>query len=219
MLEEKINELRKELVEYGALVEKMIEKSIRGLLEKDRGLLDDVVDTDEPKANEFEIRLDERCISMIAQYEPKAKDLRTIIMVLKMNNDLERMGDHAVNISENAVYLISHPIVKPLIDIPRMADTAMAMVRDSINSFVTEDARLARSVCAQDSTVDGLLDQVFRELITHMLTQPKTIERAIRLITIARNLERIADLSTNISEDVIFMVQGKVIKHHRDATG
>jgi phosphate transport system protein len=216
MVEEKINELRKELVEYGALVEKMIEKSIRGLLEKKKGILQDVTDTDEPKANEFEIRLDERCIAMIAQYEPKAKDLRTIIMVLKMNNDLERMGDHAVNISENATYLISHPIVKPLIDIPRMAETAMAMVRDSINSFVTEDAELARSVCERDSIVDGLMDQVFRELITHMLTQPKTIERAIRLITIARNLERIADLSTNICEDVIFMVQGKVIKHHRN---
>ena len=216
MLEEKINELRKELVEYGALVEKMIEKSIRGLLEKDRDLLNDVVDKDEPRANEFEIRLDERCISMIAQFQPKAKDLRTIIMVLKMNNDLERMADHGVNISENAIYLISLPIVKPLIDIPRMADTTMAMVRDSINSFVTEDAKLARSVCEQDNTVDGLMDQVFRELITHMLTQPKTIERAIRLITIARNLERIADLSTNICEDVIFMVQGKVIKHHRN---
>ena len=218
MLEERINELRKELVEYGALVEKMIEKSIRGLLEKDEGLLNDVMNEDEPRANEFEIRLDERCISMIAQYQPKAKDLRTIIMVLKMNNDLERMADHAVNISENAAYLISRPMVKPLIDIPRMAETAMAMVRDSINSFVSEDAGLARSVCENDSAVDGLLDQVIRELITHMLTEPETIERAIRLISVARNLERIADLSTNISEDVIFMVQGKVIKHHRDST-
>ena len=149
MLEEKINELRKELVEYGALVEKMIEKSIRGLLEKNRESSEDVMDNDEPKANEFEIRLDERCIAMIAQYEPKARDLRTIIMVLKMNNDLERMGDHGVNICENAMYLISHPRVKPLIDIPRMADTAMAMVRDSINSL------LARMLSLQGPYANG----------------------------------------------------------------
>ena len=214
MLDDRINDLRKELIEYGALVEKMIEKSINGLLGRNKSLLVGVMEHDEPRANETEVRLDERCTTMIAQYQPKAKDLRTILMVLKMNNDLERMGDHAVNICENALYLIAHPNVKPLIDIPRMADHAISMVKDSIDAFVREDAPLARSVCERDSTVDALLDQVFRELITHMISDPKTIERAIRLITIARNLERIADLSTNICEDVIFMVEGKVIKHH-----
>jgi phosphate transport system protein len=216
MLEDRINELRRQLIEYGALVEKMIEKSLRGLLEKNKDLLQETMQSDEPKANAFEVHLDELCTAMIAQYQPKAKALRTILMVLKMNNDLERMADHAVNISENALYLVGHPKVKPLIDIPRMADHAISMVRDSINSFVAEDAELARSVCERDSVVDALLDQVLRELITHMIASPKTIERAIRLITIARNLERIADLSTNICEDVIFMVQGKVIKHHMD---
>jgi phosphate transport system protein len=216
MREERLNELRRELIIYGSLVEKMIEKSIQGLLQKNKETLSDVMNNDEPRANAFEIELDELATAMIAQYQPKAKDLRTILMVLKMNNDLERMGDHAVNICENAQLLISRPPVKPLIDIPRMADHAMSMVRDSINSFVNENVELARSVCERDNTVDALLDQVFRELITHMLAQPKTIERAIRLITIARNIERIADLSTNISEDVIFMVQGKVIKHHQN---
>ena len=219
MLDEQINDLRKELIDYGALVEKMIEKSIRGLLQKDKNLLSEVIDKDEPRANEFEIRLDELCTSMIAKFQPKARDLRTILMVLKMNNDMERMADHAVNISENGLFLITRPMVKPLIDIPRIAENAMSMVRDSINSFVIEDADLARSVCERDSIVDALLDQVLRELITHMITNPKTIERAMRLIAIARNLERIADLSTNIGEDVIFMVQGKVIKHHRNTNG
>ncbi len=213
MLEDRINELRRQLIEYGALVEKMIEKSVAGLLGKDAAVLSDVIENDEPRANDFEIRLDERCIAMIAQYQPKARDLRTILMVLKMNNDLERMGDHAVNICKSGLFLIARPQVKPLIDIPRMAENAMAMVRDSISSFVTGDAAQARSVCERDNTVDALMEQVFRELVTHMIAEPKTIERAMRLITIARNLERIADLSTNICEDVIFMVEGKVIKH------
>ena len=215
MLEEKLDELRRELVGYGTLVERMIERSISGLKENNEEMLSDVINNQEPTANDYEIRLDGRCITMIAQYQPKARDLRTILMVLKINNDLERMADHAVNICENALYLIERPQVKPLIDIPRMADSAISMVKDSISAFIAEDADLALAVCERDSVVDALLDQVFRELITHMIVDPTTIERAIRLITISRNLERIADLSTNISEDVIFMVQGKVIKHHQ----
>jgi phosphate transport system protein len=217
MLEEKLDELRRELVGYGALVERMIERSVGGLIKNDKEMLSGVISSEEPKANDYEIRLDDRCITMIAQYQPKARDLRTILMILKINNDLERMADHAVNICENALFLIERPKVKPLIDIPRMADSAISMVKDSINSFITEDANLALAVCERDSVVDALLDQVFRELITHMIVDTTTIERAIWLITISRNLERIADLSTNISEDVIFMVQGKVIKHHQCA--
>lgn len=214
MFKDRMNDFRRQLVEYSGLVEKMIEKSITGLVEKEKNLLSEVIGTDEPKANKFEILLDQLGTAMIAQFQPKAKDLRTILMILRMNNDLERMADHAVNISEDGLFLISRPQVKPLIDIPRMAETAMSMVRDSINSFITEDVVLARSVCERDAIVDGLLDQVLRELITHMITDSKTIERSIRLMAIAKNLERIADLSTNICEDVIFMVQGKVIKHH-----
>jgi phosphate transport system protein len=216
MLEEKITTLRRELIEYASLVERMIEKSIAGLLRREKELFSEVIETEEPRANDFEIHLDEMCTTMIAQYQPKAKDLRTILMIYKANNDLERMADHAVNISEHGLYLVGHPQVKPLIDIPRMADIVVEMVHSSINSFVTEDPSLAWSVFKKDDEVDALLQQIIRELITHMIVNSKTIERAIRLIAISRDLERIADLSTNISEDVIFITEGKVVKHHKN---
>ena len=218
MLEEKMKDLKRELMEYSALVRSMVEKSIEGLLKKQKQVLVNVIEKDEPKANDWEITLDEVCIETIAQYAPKAKDLRTILMALRMNNDLERMGDHAVNIAEDALFLIERPQVKPLLDIPRMAEEATGMVRDSLLSFVNEDAALAKSVCERDNIVDAFEKQVLRELITYMTADPSTIERGLHLLSIARNLERVADLSTNIGEDVIFMVEGRVIKHHRDET-
>ena len=214
MLDEKLITLKRNLVEYAAHVENMIEESTRGLIARDRELLDKVVSEDEQRANDYEIDIEEDCVNLIAQFEPKAKDLRTILMILKMNNDLERMGDHAVNIAEDAMYLIERPKVKELIDIPRMTDKTMQMLKNSIDAFIREDVDLARDVCEQDSIVDNLRDQITRELITYMTSDPTTIERALRLSSIARNLERIADLSTNIGEDVIFMVKGRVIKHH-----
>ena len=218
MLEEKMKDLKRELMEYSALVRSMVEKSIEGLLKKQNQVLVEVIEKDEPKANDWEIALDEVCIETIAQYAPKAKDLRTILMALRMNNDLERMGDHAVNIAEDALFLIERPQVKPLLDIPRMAEEATGMMRDSLLSFVHEDAALAKSVCGRDNIVDAFEKQVLRELITYMTADPSTIERGLHLLSIARNLERVADLSTNIGEDVIFMVEGRVIKHHRDET-
>ena len=218
MLEEKMKDLKRELVEYSAFVRSMVEKSIEGLLKKQKQVLVDVIEKDEPKANDWEITLDEVCIETVAQYAPKAKDLRTILMALRMNNDLERMGDHAVNIAEDALFLIERPQVKPLLDIPRMAEEATGMVRDSLLSFVNEDAALAKGVCERDNIVDAFEKQVLRELITYMTADPSTIERGLHLLSIARNLERVADLSTNIGEDVIFMVEGRVIKHHRDET-
>jgi len=218
VLEEKMKDLKRELMEYSALVRSMVEKSIEGLLKKQKQVLVNVIEKDEPKANDWEITLDEVCIETIAQYAPKAKDLRTILMALRMNNDLERMGDHAVNIAEDALFLIERPQVKPLLDIPRMAEEATGMVRDSLLSFVNEDAALAKSVCERDNIVDAFEKQVLRELITYMTADPSTIERGLHLLSIARNLERVADLSTNIGEDVIFMVEGRVIKHHRDET-
>ncbi|MCX5897950.1 MAG: phosphate signaling complex protein PhoU, partial [Proteobacteria bacterium] len=158
---------------------------------------------------------DELCTSLIARYQPMAKDLRTILMVFKMNDDLERMADHAVNISESSLYLLESPSVKPLIDIPEMQAVTAQMVRDSITAFIDENAQLAKDVCARDSVIDELRDKVYRELFTVMCGNAATIERSLHLMRIARNLERIADLSTNICEDVIFMVQGKVIKHHK----
>jgi phosphate transport system protein len=214
MLEEKIIALKKELIEYAALVEGMIEHSIKGLAGKDAAALTSIIEKDEPRANELEITIENICIGIIAQYEPRAKNLRTILMALKINNDLERAADHAVNISEAGMFLIERPSLKPLLDIPRMADEAINMLKDSINSFITEDPLLAQNVCERDNIVDELAEQILRELITFMGADPATIERALHLLKIAMNLERIGDLSTNISEDVIFMVEGRVIKHH-----
>jgi phosphate transport system protein len=216
MLDERISELKRELIGCAGIVQDMIEKSIRGLLSADSRLLAEVIEKKEPLVNDCEIVIDEMCTNLIAQYQPMAKELRTILMIFGMNKDLERMGDHAVNIAESALFLIERPSVKPLLDIPRMAEEVKSMVRDCIASFLNEDAPLAKSVCEKDSIVDGLEAQILRELITYMTADPSTIERALHLLDIAANLERIADLSTNIGEDVIYMVHGRIIKHHRE---
>jgi phosphate transport system protein len=216
VLDEKMGDIKRELIEFSGLVQRMIEQSVQGLLGRQKQMLLDVIEKEEPKANDWEIALDELCTNTIAQFTPRAKDLRTILMTLRVNNDLERMGDHAVNIAEDALYLIERSPVKQLIDIPRMAEEATSMVRDSLLSFLHEDGVLARSVCERDNIVDGLEEQVLRELITYMTSDSATIERGLHLLNIARNLERIADLSTNIGEDVIFVAEGRVIKHHRD---
>jgi phosphate transport system protein len=215
MLDEKMVDIKRELTEYSILVRSMIERSIEGLLKKQRQGLLDIIERDEPRANEWEITLDELCIQTIAQFAPRAKDLRTILMALRINNDLERMGDHAANIADDALFLIERPQVKPLIDIPRMAEEAVHMVRDSLFSFFHEDSALAKSVGARDNIVDTCAEQSLRELITYMSADPTIVERGLRLLNIARNIERIADLSTNIAEDVIFMVEGRLIKHNR----
>ncbi len=217
MLEDRLPALKQELIEYGSLVEHMVEKAIQGLMRKESSVLGEVIDRDEPRANAFEIELDEHCTNLIAQYQPIARDLRTVLMILKMNSDLERMGDHAVNIAESAAYLIERPPVKPLLDIPRMAEEVVKMVSDSLLSFINADAQLAQLVCERDDVIDGLAKQILRELVTYMSADPSTIERSLHLLEIAGNLERIADLSTNICEDVIFMAEGRVIKHHRDS--
>ncbi len=213
MFYEKLNKLKEKIIEQGNLVESMIEKSIRGLLNRDKTLLIEVLQVDEPNVNNMEIEIDEICINLIARYQPEARDLRTIIMILKMNNDLERIGDMAVNISESALFLIEKPQLKPFIDLPRMAEETIQMLKDSIDSFIRGDSKLARSVCERDDIIDSYRDQILRELITYMVSDPTTIERAIHIERISRNLERIADLATNIGEDVVFIVEGKVIKH------
>jgi phosphate transport system protein len=216
MIEEKLNKLKEKIIEMALLVESMIEKSIKGLIERDKNLLTEVLEKDENKVNEMELEIDDMVMKFIALYHPEAEYLRTSLMIFKINNDLERMGDEAVNISQSALFLIERPPVKPLIDIPRMAEIAIQMVKDSITSFMDRNPELAKEVCERDDIVDGLRDQVNRELITYMMQNPTTIERAQHLIRIARSLERVADLSTNLCEDVIFIVKGKVIKHGKD---
>ncbi len=216
MIEEKINELKARIIEYSTLVVGMVEKSIKGLVEKDSETLTSVIEKDEPRANDFEIEIDDICTTLIVKFQPKAKDLRTILMILKMSNDFERIADHAVNISESAQFLIELPLVKPLIDIPRMSEEVLEMFNDSVNALIHEDSLLAKSVCLRDEVVDALREQIIRELITYMISDPITIERSLHLMRISKNLERIADLSTNICEDVIFLVDGRVIKHHHE---
>lgn len=216
MLSNRIVALKNELIESAVLVEAMIDRSIQGLVNKDKDLLESVIGQSENKENIFELDIDAKCTELIAQFEPRAKDLRTILMVLKMNNDIERMGDHAVNIAESALFLIERPQIKPYMDIPRMAELAAKMLRNSIESFIQESPAIAKEVCESDEVVDNLRNQITRELITYMSSDPSTIERALHLLRITSNLERIADLSTNIGEDVVFMVKGKIIKHHKD---
>jgi len=216
MLQDRIRELKKELVEYATLVEKMIAQSMAGLLNRQETPLLKVINELEPATNDLEIKIDDLCTTTIAQYQPRARDLRIILMIFKMTSDLERMGDHVANIADSGLFLISRAPVKPLVDIPRLAGETTRSLSDSIAAFLNEDAPLAQQVCERDHIVDALQVQIFRELVTFMSSDPTTIERSLHLIRVANNLERIADLSTNICEDVIFMVEGRVIKHHRE---
>jgi len=213
MLGAKMPQLKEKLLFMASMVEQMIEKSIKSLVERDEGIARKVIDEDEPRVNDLEVEIDEMCINLLALYQPTASHLRTVTMVMKINNDLERLGDHAVNIAERSIFLISKPPVKPLIDIPRMAERAIGMVRDSLNSFTNSNAKLAMDVRSRDEEVDALRDQITRELITYMISNSSTLDRSLELLLIARQLERIADLATNIAEDVIFMVKGETVKH------
>ncbi len=215
MLKERIKVLKHKLINYAGLIEEMIKRTMLGFTEKDEDILNDIMNNKEVQANDYEIEIDEMGISIIAQFQPTAKDLRTILMILRINNDLERIGDLAVNMCGSIKYLIKHPLSKKLIDTPKMTEATIKMLRESINSFVNEDTALANRVCESDNYVDDLRDKIWRDVINDMIENPSFIERGLYLMTISRNLERIADLSTNIAEDIVFMVDGDVIKHHK----
>lgn len=215
MLNEKISELKKAIIEEANLVKEMIELSVGGLLEKDETKLDKTIELEE-LVNTKEVEIDEMCIALIALHQPEAKNLRIIMMILKMNNDLERMGDLTVGISKSARYLIKRPFIKKLINIPKMAEETAKMVEDTINAFVKEDAEKAKQVCINDDIVDELKEQTYRLLITYMLEDPSNIKRCIHINRISSHLERIADLSTNIAEETTFIAEGKIIKHKMD---
>lgn len=210
-----INELKQNLLKMAGMVEASIDKAIRSLTERDLGLVQEVLQED-VKIDHLEIQIENQCLSILARHQPVAVDLRFLFAAVKMNNDLERMGDHAVNIAQKSQNLIEEPPLKPLIDIPRMAGLAQNMVKESLNAFVEGDANKARIVCETDDEVDQLEYQLDRELLTYMIEEPKNVTRAIDLMMIAKNLERIADLATNIAEEVFFMVEARTIKHHFD---
>ena len=212
-LEEEINKLKKMLFEMASSAEEMIAKSIKALQENNMILAEEIIKSDD-KVNEMEIEIDNQCIRILALFHPEAEDLRTVTMIMKINNDLERIGDHAVNIAEKVIYLADKPPVKPLINIPKMAEKAIEMLQESLDSFVNKDAELAIQVCKKDDEVDALEPQIVRELITYMISDPQTIDRALTLIFIARALERVADLATNIAEDTYYIASGKILKHH-----
>jgi len=216
MLEERLISLKRELIEYATLVESMIDKTNIGLLEKKKELLLEVIDKDEPTTDRYELEIDEKCVNIIAQFQPMAVDLRTIIMILEINRDLERIGDLSATMARSNLTLIEKPQVKPYIDLPRMSAIVQSMVKDSVRSFIENDDKLARETFQRDKIVNALRDQIVRELLTFMASDYKTIERSFCLISLALDLERIGDHSTNICEDVVYIVEGEVIKHQNE---
>jgi phosphate transport system protein len=204
--------LQERLLAMGGLAEERVRGAVAGLSERNASLIEHVLIGDEP-INDFHIEIDDRCFKLLALHQPMAADLRAIVAAVKINTDLERVGDLAVNIAEAGKRYLQHPPVKPLIDIPRMGDIAQAMLRDALDAFVRRDVTLAEAVLVQDDELDGLKTQIFRELLTFMLSDTHTIEPSLDLILVSRHLERIGDHATNVAEDVIFMVSARDVRH------
>jgi phosphate transport system protein len=212
-----LEELNQKLLQMGGLVESAIHRSVRALLEQDRELAEEVI-RDEPKINRMEMEIDGLVTRLLALRQPVARDLRLLTAALKINNDLERIGDLANHIAERSISLMHHPLVKPMTDIPKMASLVQSMLLKCLDAFVNGDADLAHTVLLSDSEVDALRDSVYNELLETMQRDPSLVTTAIDLIFIARNLERIGDHATNIAEDVVFLVKGIDVRHHAQQT-
>ena len=209
---EELDALKQTLLAMGGLVEEQIRRAMIALLERDGDLAREVIERD-TQVNAYDVEIDEKCVELLALYQPTAGDLRFITTAMKIVTDLERIGDQAVNIAQRALELNQEPQLKPYIDLPRMAENAQRMVKESLDAYVGRDTALARRVCAADADVDALKEQIFRELLTFMMEDARTIPRAIRLILISRFLERVADHATNIAEMVVYMVESKMVRH------
>jgi phosphate transport system protein len=205
----KLREIQDDVLTMGSMVSKAISRSIEALKNRDLGLAQQII-TDDKKVNEKRFEIEEKCVELIATQQPMASDLRIILAVLNIVSEVERIGDYAEGIAKIAIMIGDEPPLKPLIDIPRMAEQTVDMLRSSLDAFVNRDAEAARKISTKDDIVDQLYDQVFRELLTFMAEDPKTITRATRLIWVAHNLERSADRVTNICERVVFVVTGKM---------
>jgi phosphate transport system protein len=210
--EQDLENIKEQILKMGSFVEDAIRKSIKALVERDRDLAIAVIDGD-AIVNNFDVEIEELCIRFLALWQPKGSNLRFVTTAIKITTDIERIGDMAVDTCERAVEMLDEPPLKPYIDIPRMAEAAQKMLKDSLDAFVARDADLAIAVCESDDFVDNLNQQIFNELLLYMLKDPKNIGRAVRLTYIAKYLERIADHATNIAEMVVYMVKGKVIRH------
>lgn len=212
IFDEELKALKGRILALGGLVEEQVQRSIKALVERDPDLARTTIEEDH-RVNRMEVEVDEECVRLIALRQPAAGDLRFLTTAMKIVTDLERMGDLAVDTCERALELNEEPPLKPYIDIPRMADAAQRMLKESLDAFVNRDAALARKVCRDDDFVDDLNNQVFRELVSFMIEDPHTITRAIRISFISKYLERVADHATNIAEMVVYMVEGKIIRH------
>ncbi len=210
--ERDLEELKQRLLWMAGLAEKSVHQAVQALFEKNEDLARKVLE-EEAAINEMQIEIDDRVLRLLALQQPMAVDLRFILSVSRINNDLERIGDQAVNIAQSALRILRHPQVKPYVDLPRMSALAEGMVRDSLNALVQHDSELARSVLVRDDEVDRLRDQIFRELLTYMMENSAVIFPAFELILVAKNLERIGDHATNIAEDVIYMIAGRDVRH------
>jgi phosphate transport system protein len=210
---EELEELKQRLLVMGGLAEERLRAAVRALVERDPALMTDVVRGDEA-VNSLHLEIDDRCFKLLALHQPMAVDLRSIVAAFKINSDLERVGDLAVNVAEAAERYVTHAPVKPLIDLPRMADMARQMLHEALDAFVSRDVEAAQRVLTQDDVLDALKNQIFRELLTYMLGDPRKIEPGIDLILVSRHLERVGDHATNIAEDVIFIVEARDVRHH-----
>lgn len=210
--ERELNELKERLLWMAGLAERAVGQSVKALLGGDENLAKQVLE-DEKAVNEMQIEIDERVLRLLALHQLMAADLRFVLAVSRINSDLERIGDQAVNIAEAALRLMRHSQVKPYIDLPRMSDLAQGMVRDSLNALVRHDVELAKTVLTRDDQVDQLRDQIFRQLLTYMMENSAFVFPAFELVLVAKNLERVGDHATNIAEDVIYMVAGRDVRH------
>jgi phosphate transport system protein len=210
---EELAELNHRLLVMGDLAEERLRAAMQALLERDRVLMASVIQGDEA-INRLHLEIDDRCFKLLALHQPMAVDLRMIVAAVKINSDLERVGDLAVNVAEASERYLEHAPVKPLIDIPRMGSMAQRMLDEALKAFVSRNVELAQTVLTQDDVLDGLKDQIFRELLTYMLGDTRKIEPGIDLILISRHLERVGDHATNIAEDVIFIVEARDVRHH-----
>jgi phosphate transport system protein len=215
--QEELEALQGRLLEMGGLAEERVRAAVEGLVSRDLHAVERVLYGDEP-INALHVEIDNRCFKLLALHQPMATDLRAIVAAVKINTDLERVGDLAVNIAEAAKRYVTHPPVKKLIDIPQMGDISQGMLRDALDAFVRRDTTLAHQVLNEDDRLDSLKTQIFRELLQYMLKDPATVEPALDLILVSRHLERIGDHATNIAEDVIFMVSALDVRHHSPNT-
>lgn len=217
-LDHDLDRVRQMLLRMGGMVEGMAAKATQALLERSARLCTEVIEGDR-EVDQLEMEIDETCHSILGRKQPTAVDLRFLVAVMKINGDLERIGDSAVNIAQSVEQINDQPPLKPYIDLPHLSELVQKMVRNSLDAFVRKDVDLATEVCSSDDEVDGLYKQIFRELLTYMIEDPKTVSRALHLLLISRNLERIADHATNIAEDVIYYVEGRDIRHSTAGVG